>query len=109
MHNKATIAVDPAGRTASLRGPARTSRRALGLLAVVWLASGCAHNVIYDENRDKQGQEVKKAVSEARLADSVASLEKGFNEVAAREEANARGRAIYSFDLRLRNAARAPS
>lgn len=110
MHKMKTIGVSPVRPIA--RRPlwgANASRRALTLLAVTWLASGCAHNVLYDENRDKQGQEVKKAVAEARLADAVTALEKTFNELAAREEANAKSRAVYSFELELRIAARAPS
>ena len=87
----------------------KASRRAVTLLGVMSLLSACAHNVLYDENRDKQGQEAKKAVAEARLAGAIVSLEKTFAELAAREEASVRDRASYLFDLELRTISRAPS
>lgn len=93
----------------------RTSKsawpRALGatLLAASWLAAACTHVLIHDERRDKQGQETKKLVAEARLGDTVAALEKSFAEVAAMEETRARERATYLFDAELRIASRAPT
>jgi len=86
-----------------------TSGKAATLLLAAWLASGCAHSVLYDENRDKQGQEAKKAVGEARLSDAIASLDKTFAEVAAREETSARERATDQFDRELRRVSRAPT
>jgi len=100
-------AVEPGPADGALR--ARSPGRSVALLALLLLASGCAHNVFHDENRDKQGQEAKKAVAEARLADAVVSLEKTFADVAAKEEANARDRVAYRFDLELRTVARARS
>jgi hypothetical protein len=85
------------------------ARRAGMLVAVLWLAAGCAHNIVYDENRDKQAQALKKTVAEAHLAGTVNALEKTFAELAAREEARALDRAGYLFDLELRTVARAPS
>lgn len=76
-------------------------RRALALASVALLCSGCAHNLLYDENRDKQGQELKKAATEARLVSTIVSMEKAFADVAAREEENAREQAASVFDNEL--------
>lgn len=83
--------------------------RAVGVLAVALLAGGCAHTIVHDENRDKQGQEAKKLVTEARVGDTIAALGKSFAGVAAMEEARARDRAAYLFDLELRVVSRASS
>jgi hypothetical protein len=84
-------------------------RRIAMLVAVLWLAAGCSHNIVHDENRDKQAQALKKTVAEAHLAGTVNALENTFAELAAREEARALDRAGYLFDLELRTVARAPS
>jgi len=92
--------------------PASGARRLLHVAVVlVWglLATACAHNVLYDENRDKQGQDAKKVIAEAHLATVIASLEKAFSDLAAREEARARDRAAYLFELELKVVSRAPS
>ena len=88
---------------------ATVARRAVAMLAMVWLVSGYAHNILHDENRAKQGEEARKSSAEARLGDAMASLEKSFSELAALEEASARDRATYLFDLELRIVSRAPS
>lgn len=71
------------------------------LLAVALLLGGCSHVLVYDERRDKQGQDAKKAVAEARISDTVGALEKSLAEVTDLEEARARDRATYLFDSEL--------
>lgn len=88
---------------------ARLARCTLALLAGTLLVSGCTHVLVHDEHRDKQGQEAKKLVAEAHVGDTVAALEKAFNDVAALEETRARDRAAYLFDLELRVVSRAPA
>jgi hypothetical protein len=74
------------------------------------LSCGCTHNsVLYNEARDKQGQEVVKAVGEAHVTGTVELLEKTFADIAAREEAGARNQQEKSFDWELARVARAPS
>ena len=87
----------------------RSAVRAAALLVASLLVAGCTHVLIHDERRDKQGQETKKLVAEARISDTVAALAKSFAEVAALEEARARDRTAYLFDSELRLASRAPS
>jgi hypothetical protein len=82
-------------------------RRATLVVVAALLLAGCANTFVHDENRDKQGQEAKKLVAEARIADAVAELDKTFANVAALEEARARERAAYLFDLELRVVSRA--
>lgn len=84
-------------------------RRAVLLTGVLWLAAGCAHNVVFDERRDKQAQDLKKTVTEAHVAGTVAALAKTSAEVAAREEVRASDRASFLFDLEMRVVSRAPS
>jgi hypothetical protein len=79
-----------------------------GLCAPLVL-SGCANVLVHDENRDKQAQDLKKAVSEAKVADTVAGLEKSFADMAALEETRARDRAAYLFEQELRVVSRAAS
>ena len=67
----------------------KASRQTIALIGAMWLVSGCAHNVLYDENRDKEGQAVKKAVAEARLEDAVTSLEQTFAEQSKHTSTNA--------------------
>jgi hypothetical protein len=71
--------------------------------------SGCAHSPLYDENRDKKAQETQQAVTDAHVAGVVASLEKSFADVAAREEQNARDRQTYLFDLEVQSVSSATS
>jgi len=87
----------------------RRCSRIVALLAVALLAGGCSNVVVYDEHRDKQGQEAKKQAAEARIGDTVKALETSFAQVAAMEEARARDRAEYLFDLELSLASRAPT
>ena len=82
--------------------------RVVALLGACFV-SACAHNVLYDDNRDKQAQEAKKAVADAKVAGAIAALEKTFTELAAREEDRARDRATHLFDLEIRIISRAPS
>lgn len=86
------------------------ARCTLALLAGTLFVTGCTHHVlVHDERRDKQGQDAKKLVAEAHVGDTVAALEKAFNDVAVLEEARARDRAAYLFDLELRVVSRAPA
>jgi len=71
------------------------------LLALALLLGGCSHVLVYDERRDKQGQDAKKAVAEAHISATVDAMEKSFTEVADLEEARARDRAAYLFDSEL--------
>jgi hypothetical protein len=73
------------------------------------LLTGCAHSLVYDENRDKQAQETQKAVTEAHVAPAVATLENTFASVATREEDGAREYEAYLFDLELKTVTRASS
>jgi hypothetical protein len=79
------------------------------LAALACVTSGCAHNVLYDENRDKQAQAAKKAADETKLAPSLVVLEKTLADMAAREEASVRDRQIFLFDKESLNAAKADS
>jgi hypothetical protein len=79
------------------------------LLGVASLISGCAHSLLYDENRDKQAQAAQKAATEAHVADAVTSLEKAFADVAAREEAFIRDREAAFFDREVIRVSRAKS
>jgi hypothetical protein len=97
------------GRSIGRRPAWRGALRAVALLGVPLLIAGCTHVLLHDERRDKQGQETKKLVAEARIGDTVAALAKSFAEVAELEEARARERAAYLFDAQLRLASRAPS
>lgn len=83
-------------------------RCAAAMLALL-IAGGCSHTLVHDENRDKRGQEAKKLSAEARVGDTVASLDKTFAEVAAMEEVRARDRTAYLFDYELRVVSRASS
>ena len=62
------------------------------IVVVVMLAGlgGCAHGLVYDEARDKQAQEAKRAAGELKVGDTVRALEKGYAEVTALEIDNAR-------------------
>ena len=67
------------------------------IVGVVMLAGlgGCAcprraRSVVYDEARDKQAQEAKRAAGELKIGDTVRALEKGYAEVTALEIDNAR-------------------
>jgi hypothetical protein len=51
---------------------------------------GCAHSLVYDEARDKQAQEAKRASGELKMADTVRQLEKGYAEVAKLEVESAK-------------------
>lgn len=86
----------------------RRPGRVWACLAAIALA-GCATPPLYNENRDKQGQEAKKLVAEARIGDVVAKLEKTFADLAAMEEARAREQAALRFDQELALVALAPS
>lgn len=87
----------------------KPARCTLALLAGTLFVSGCTHVLVHDERRDKQGQDARKLVAEAHVGDTVAALEKVFNDVAALEEFRARDRAAYLFDLELRVVSRAPA
>ena len=78
-------------------------------LCVPFVLTGCANVLVHDENRDKQAQDLRKAVAEAKIADTVAGLEKSFADMAALEETRARDRAAYLFELELRVVSRATS
>ena len=78
-------------------------------MLAAFLVGACSNILVHDSNRDKQGQEAKKLVAEARVGDTVAALEKSFSEVAALEEARARDRAAYLFDLQVKVVSRASS
>ncbi|MBU1396486.1 MAG: hypothetical protein KKE84_10175 [Gammaproteobacteria bacterium] len=93
------------GGAAAAGSPFRCAVAVLALL----VAGGCSHTLVHNENRDKQGQETKKLAAEARIGDTVAALEKSFSEAAALEEARARDRAAYLFDLELKVVSRASS
>ncbi len=79
------------------------------LLCLAALLSGCAHSLVYDENRDKQGQAAVKAVEEAHLAATVEGMNQAFADMAAREEANARQRVEQLFDWEIVRVSRAAS
>lgn len=78
-------------------------------LCVPFVLTGCANVLVHDENRDKQAQDLRKAVAEAKIADTVAGLEKSFADMAALEATRARDRAAYLFELELRVVSRAMS
>jgi len=74
------------------------------------LAGGCAHNnLLYNESRDKQAQQVVQAVGAAQLTGVVDSLSKTFTEVASQEETAAGHRAAAQFDWEVVRVSRAPS
>lgn len=73
------------------------------------LLSGCAHSLLYDENRDNQAKAAQKAATEAHVADAVTSLEKAFADVAAKEEAFIRDRETTFFDREIIRVSRAQS
>src|SRR5258708_32803626 len=52
---------------------------------VIATLGGCAHIVVYDEARDKQAQEAKRAASELKTAATVRTLEKGYTDATALE------------------------
>src|SRR5262245_33272427 len=70
---------------------------------------GCTHSLVYDKNRDKQGQEAVKAATEAHLADTVDSLHKVFADMAQREETAARDRQAQLFEWEVMRVSKAPS
>lgn len=73
------------------------------------LSAGCAHNVLYSEARDKQGQDAKRAVEDAKVAGAIDTLETTFADVATREVTRSQERAANLFNLELRTVANAPS
>ena len=73
-------------------------RRTLVGAILITILAGCAHSLVYDEARDKQAQEAKRAATELKMADTVRALEKGYAEVAKLEVESAR-----SFAETLRN------
>jgi hypothetical protein len=77
------------------------------MLALV--IGGCSHSPIYDENRDKQAAQAKKAAEDLKLGDSLAALEKTIADLAALEENRAKERAQLLFDGELRSVVQAPS
>src|SRR4051794_14521268 len=84
----------------------------VGMLCVILLAGafgGCAHSLVYDENRDRQATEAKKAAAELKLADSVSVLEKSISDLSALEEARAKDRSQLLFELELTSVAHAPA
>ena len=90
--------------------PSKRSRSCCVVGALVCLGallSGCAHSLVYDEHRDKQGQAAVKAVEEAHLASTVESMSKAFTEMAAREEASARQRVEQLFEWEMVRVSRA--
>lgn len=98
--------MDEAGKGRTFGGRRRVA------IAGIWLVlglAGCATPPLYDENRDKQGQDAKKLVAEARIGEVVAKLEKTFADVAAMEEARAREQAALRFEQELVLVVRAPS
>ncbi|QSI75348.1 hypothetical protein [Niveibacterium microcysteis] len=94
--------MDGIGEVSTTYGAVARLRSAVvcACVAVTSLA-GCATPLFYDENRDKQGQDLKKAVAEAKVADTVGGLEKSFSDMAGLEETRARDRAAYLFDREL--------
>jgi hypothetical protein len=83
--------------------------RFLLVVAMALAASGCQTSLLYNEARDNQGKSAVKAVEEAHLAATVASLDKAFADMAAKEEANARAYAEQEFDWRLDSVGKAAS
>jgi hypothetical protein len=81
----------------------------LSLALLACAVGGCAHSLVYDENRDRQAKEAKNAAEELKLAGALTSLEKSVSELAALEEARARDRAQLLFELELQTVVRAPS
>ncbi len=79
------------------------------LLFLACLIGGCAQSPVYDENRDKQGVAAKKAATELKLVDSIATLEKSMDDLAALEEEQARSGVKLSFERELKAAVRATS
>jgi len=65
--------------------------------------------LVHDENRDKQAQDLKKAVADATIADTVGGMEKSFSDMATLEETRAKERAAYLFEQELRVVSRATS
>lgn len=57
---------------------------------IITTLGGCAHSLVYNEARDKQGQEAKRASGELKLDDTVRQLEKGYAEVAKLEVESAK-------------------
>lgn len=121
-HSTARSSLDrrPRGRVAEVESERRSLRSStyvplrllsgIALLAAHFLIAGCSsHVLVHDERRDEQAKEAKKLVADARVSDTVAALEKSFNDVAALEEARARDRIAYLFDSELRLASRASS
>lgn len=79
------------GVAAGTRPGHKTSfrRTLVGAIAIATLA-GCAHSLVFNEARDKQGQEAKRASTELKMVDTVRALEKGYAEVAKLELESAR-------------------
>ena len=84
-------------------------RRTLLTISAAVLLPACSHVVFYNESRDKQAQETQKAVTAAHVADSVASLEKAFADVADREETSVKNQETYLFDQELQLVSKAKS
>lgn len=65
-------------------------RAALVAAFITTTLGGCAHSLVYNEARDKQGQEAKRASSELKIAETVRRLEIGYAEVAELEVESAK-------------------
>ncbi|HVO89821.1 MAG TPA: hypothetical protein VMV45_14865 [Casimicrobiaceae bacterium] len=84
------------------------TRRVLSSVLIAASLAGCAHSLVYDEARDKQAQEAKRAAGELKIADAIRALQKGHAEVAVLEVGNAKAAATVLRDKQVARVARAP-
>jgi len=71
------------------------------ILALLALTSGCANPVLYNQARDKQGQEAKAAIAEVNLVTSVDTLQAKFKSLNALEMETLKARSTMSRNLAL--------
>ncbi|MEQ1844082.1 MAG: hypothetical protein ABL983_00725 [Nitrospira sp.] len=74
-------------------------------LVMVLAISGCAENYLYNAARDKQGQAATKAASEAKLIDTVATVEKRFDGLLSLELDATKTRFAHIRELEIRELA----
>ena len=77
----------------------------LGIIALCCLG-GCAQSLVYNEMRDKQAQEAKRAAGELKMAEKVRLLEARYSEVAGIEIESARSLAETLRNKELARVAR---
>ncbi len=75
--------------------------KALPFLLAVFLCPGCATSVLYNEARDKQGQEAKKATAEVHLAETITQLDKKFKALSELEIAVLKERAATTRNFEI--------